>query len=122
MGSTLLTLFTPDSALAPLLVTAGLLTIFGFRKPAGGIIIFVLACAFSPMFEPFIEALLGALPDWVILLLVVFIVLQVLRFVLEVFLGKEAGGHILAGIVRSQITWSISALLGLYWWATSHLV
>ena len=115
-------MFIPDAALSPLLVMAGLLTILGFRKAAGGIIVIVLVCASSPKFEPLIDALLGALPDWAILLLTVFIVLKVLRFVFEVFLGKAAAGAILASIVQSRIIWCISALLMLRWWVAGFLI
>jgi hypothetical protein len=120
MKTAIFSLFIPDeltaSLLAPLVTLAGLLMIFGFRKVAGGIIVFVLIYAFSPIFEPLIETLLDSLPDWMILLLAVFIVLQVLRFVLEVFLGKEAAGQVLASIVQSRITWMITSLLLLRWW------
>jgi hypothetical protein len=46
MKSMIPSLLIPDTVLLPLLVMAGLLMIFGLRKAAGGIVVFVLIGAF----------------------------------------------------------------------------
>jgi len=107
MKSTIPSLLLPDAALLPLLVMAGLLTIFGFRKAASGIVVFVLINAFSPMFEPIAEALVNALPGWAVLLLVVFIALQMLRFVGELVLGREAWGSFFGGFLLDVLRLAI---------------
>ncbi len=112
----LTSLLVPDTALMPLLLMAGFLNIIGYRKPAIGIIVFVMIGAFSPMFEPIIESLFDALPWWAVLLLVVFIVLQVFRFIGELFLGPEVWGSFFGGVLLGSMRFvmPLLLLLGLY--------
>jgi hypothetical protein len=120
MKSMIPSLLIPDTVLLPLLVMAGLLMIIGFRKAASGIMVFVLIGAFSPMFEPIVEGLINALPWWAVFLLVVFIVLQVLRFTGELFLGPEVWGSFFGGVLRGGLRFVMPLLLLLGFYAMLH--
>jgi prepilin signal peptidase PulO-like enzyme (type II secretory pathway) len=69
---------------------------------------------------PFIEALIAALPSWVILLLVLFVALALFRGVLSLLLGERASGHAV-GILAADVIRLCFGLLFLpfriLWWA-----
>jgi predicted PurR-regulated permease PerM len=104
MKWTIPSLLIPQEALLPLLVFAGILTIVGLKRLAGGLIVFVLAMAFSPMFEPIVEAMVATLPDWALVLLVVVFALMVLRALAALLIGPNAAdqmvGTLAADVVR----------------------
>jgi hypothetical protein len=120
MKPTILTMFIPDEALPLLLAMAGFLIILGFRKAAGGMIGLVLISACSPLFEPIVEALIDSLPGWALLLLVFFLLLKILRFVGELFLGPEVWGGVFSAFIlwlfRSRLFWWFSVFIALRLW------
>ncbi len=100
-------LFVPDEALLPLLVIAGVLTIVGLKRFAGGLVLFVLAIAFLPLFQPFIEALIAALPGWAVGTLLVGLGFALLRAFVALIFGRGVSdqmlGTLLADLVRFLI-------------------
>lgn len=104
MKWTILSLLIPQEALLPVLVLAGILTIAGLRRFAGALVVFVLAMAFAPMFEPVVEAFVAGLPDWALVLVVIGFALAVLRVLAGLFLGANAAdqmvGTLAADVVR----------------------
>lgn len=100
-------LFVPDEALLPLLVIAGILTIMGLKRLAGSFMLFVLVIAFSPVFQPFIEALIAALPGWAVVVLLVGLGFALLRACVALIFGKGVSdqmlGTLLADLVRVLI-------------------
>ncbi len=97
-------LFVPDEALLPLLVIAGILTIVGLKRLASGLVLFVLAIAFTPVLEPFIEALIAALPGWAVVTILVGLGFALLRVFVALVFGKGVSdqmlGTLLADVVR----------------------
>lgn len=100
-------LFVPDEALLPLLVIAGILTIMGLKRLAGGLVLFVLAIAFSPVFQPFIEALIAVLPGWVVVVILIGLGFALLRACVALIFGTGVSdqmlGTLLADLVRVLI-------------------
>lgn len=100
-------LFMPDEALLPMLVIAGILTIMGLKRLAGGLLLFVLVLAFSPVFQPFIETLIAALPGWAVVALLVGLGFALLRACVGLIFGKGVSdqmlGTLLADLVRVLI-------------------
>lgn len=100
-------LFMPDEASLPLLVIAGILTIMGLKRLAGSLALFVLVIAFLPLFQPFMEALIAALPGWAVVVLLVGLGFALLRVFTALIFGKGVSdqmlGTLLADLVRFLI-------------------
>lgn len=95
--------FIPDEALPLLIVGVGLALILGLltgRAVLGilGLLIII------PMLVPFIEALFGAMPPWISVLILVIIGLSLLRGLAGLFIGRRAAdtmvGTLAADVVR----------------------
>jgi hypothetical protein len=113
-------LLLPQEALLPLLTLAGLLMILGFRRASIGLIGFVITAAFLPLFEPVIGALFDLLPGWAVLLLVVFVALQVLRFLGELLFGPEAWGSFFGGLLLALFLLPFRGLGRLLRWLATN--
>lgn len=94
----------PDEAMLLVIAGIGLALMFGFfrgRSAAGllGAVILVLLAG------PFIDALLDALPGWMLLLLLLWVALALFRWVLSLLLGaraaNEAVGSLAADMIRA---------------------
>ncbi|MGH8584601.1 MAG: hypothetical protein ACREWG_17915 [Gammaproteobacteria bacterium] len=97
-------LFVPDEALLPLLAIAGVLMILGLKRFAGIVVLFVLTMALSPMLEPFLGALIAALPGWTLVVFLVGLGFALLRACVGLVFGKGVAdqmlGTLLADVVR----------------------
>lgn len=92
-------MFLPAEALFPLLVLAGLFMTIGLRKLAGGLIVFVLVGAASPLFE----GLFDAMPGWFFPLFIIGVVVAFAgRFLRDVLV--HATGELLAWTIRAVLT------------------
>jgi hypothetical protein len=96
----------PDQLLIFLVIAAAFALIVGARKTAGGLLAIVL---FAALAGPFIEAAIGALPLWALLLLAVWLAVAAFRWLSELFLGRQAGPHFVA-IVAAKAIESVFAL------------
>ena len=103
MKWTIPSLLIPQEALLPLLVLAGILTIVGMKRLASGLILFVLAMAFAPMFEPIVDALVAMLPDWAVVLLLVVFGLIVLRALASLLIGTNAADHMVGTLAADVV-------------------
>lgn len=91
----------PDNILALVIVGLGLALMLNLVRPgwvfgALGWLIGLL------LLSPFIAPLMGALPFWVLALLLVFLSFFSLRMVLELLIGKEG-----AGSFMGRLTWEL---------------
>lgn len=100
-------LVLPDEALLPLLMLAALATILGLHGLGGSLVLLLLVMAFAPMFEPFIQALVVALPGWVLVVFLVGLGFALLRACVALVFGKGVSdqmlGTLLADVVRVLI-------------------
>jgi hypothetical protein len=90
----------PDEALVLVIVVIGLGLMLGIIRSRtaasmiGGLVLLVLL-------GPFIEALFAALPWWLTLLLLVFVILSLLRAFSSLLLGSRASDH-MVGILAAD--------------------
>jgi hypothetical protein len=91
-------IFFPDELIPLLIVGLGMATIVGLIRPKRVLGILVLLLL-TPGFSWAIENAIALLPWWVGVLIMVLLGLNVLRLVLELFVGKEAAGHIIGQAV-----------------------
>jgi len=94
----LIWLFLPEELLPLLIVGMALLSLVGLIKlwRVLGIVMLILLLPFISLA---VEEILAQLPWYVGMLLLVGLTTNVIRLVLQVFLGKEAAGHILGRAV-----------------------
>lgn len=102
----LLWFFIPDEAIPLLFVGIGLAVICGVIngrtacKILGGLLILLLA-------TPFIVALVGALPIWVSVLIMVIVGIALLKAISSIFIGENSTDHMVgvlaADFVRSLV-------------------
>lgn len=89
-------LLLPSETWVLLLMAAGIMMIIGFRKAALGLAGTVLLLA---LFSPFIEALVDALPTWLLLTIMIFFIMSLLRFIL----GERMADHLIAHLLYDII-------------------
>lgn len=89
-------LLLPSETWMLLLLAAGFMMIFGFRKAALSLVGSVLLLAF---FSPFIDALFDLLPTWILVVLMIFFVMSLLRFIL----GERVADHLIAHLIYDII-------------------
>jgi len=87
-------IFLPQELLPLLVIVMAMLSIVGLVRPSRvyGVLLLI---AVMPILSLIIEEVLAALPWYVGVLLLVGLTTNVVRLVLELFLGKEAAGHVL---------------------------
>ena len=101
MPMKLLWMFLPDEFVILIIVGVALAMMVGLvrgRTAAGiigGLILMLLA-------QPFIDALVDALPGWLLLLVLLWLVWWILRAVAGLLLGREAAGH-MTGILAADV-------------------
>jgi len=100
-------LVIPNEALLPLLVFAAMATILGLHRLGGSLVLLVLVMAFAPMFAPFIQALVVALPSWMLVVFLVGLGFALLRACVALLFGQGVSdqmlGTLLADVVRVLI-------------------
>jgi len=94
----LIWLFLPQELLPLLVIGMALLSVVGLVRPRRvlGLVVLILLL---PIISMAVEEILAQLPWYVGVLLLVGLTTNVIRLVLQVFLGKEAAGHILGRAV-----------------------
>lgn len=90
----LIWLLLPEETLPLLVVGLALLSLFGLVRPARATAIVVLLLLL-PVISLLVEEILARLPWYVGVLLLVALLTNVIRLVLELFLGREAAGVVL---------------------------
>lgn len=95
MINSILLLLPPETWVC-LLVLAGILMIIGFRKAALSIVGSVLLLA---LLSPFIDALVDALPTWLLVIMMIFFVMSLFRFIL----GERVADHLIAHLLYDII-------------------
>lgn len=116
---TLASLFLPESTLLPILTLAGLFLVMGLRKLAWSMITFVLFMAFSPAFDPLVEALFASMPWWFSLAFIAGLVLMFAgRFMRDVLV--HVVGDLISSAMKAILTSPVALLLivgalGLLW-------
>lgn len=106
-------LMIPDAALLPLLTMAGILWIVQMRRFSMGIITFVLISAFSPLFEPLFEYLIGmffvaggvavqTMPIWMVIVMAFVIIITVFRLLSASLIGRGSTDHLI-GILAADV-------------------
>ena len=97
----LLWMFLPDQFLILIIVGVALATIAGLARGRtalgiiGGLVLMLLA-------QPFVDALVDALPGWLLLLLMLWLAWWIVRAVVGLMLGREAAGH-MTGILAADV-------------------
>lgn len=94
----LLLLLMPESALPLVVMGLGVAVVVGVL-PFGRAARLILLIACLPLLGAVIEALLASVPWYVILGVLCLMLLFILRGILELFLGREAAGHVLGAMV-----------------------
>jgi len=110
-GTTFLSLEELTLVLTLLFVVAGFLIVIGFRKAGFAMIGSALVLALLPVFEPFLDPILTLIPDWAFWLLIGLFGLTILRWVLNIFIGREAANSAIGNLVASAIKGVITAPL-----------
>ena len=91
-----LLMFIPEEAYILMLLLGAVMVMFGFRKSGLGLFGMVLALAcLGPVFDVFISLL----PDWALLLMLVFLAIGLLKLIL----GKEMFGFLAGSILFALI-------------------
>jgi hypothetical protein len=90
-------MFIPQEAYLPLMVLAGLLMIIGLRQIAAAIFISVIAMA---ILGPFIDAIVGSLPLWAVLLLLTGAFLSLIRLVLGRRIFDNVASFLIYDLIR----------------------
>lgn len=91
-----LLLIAPPETWVCFLGFAGILMIIGFRKVALGLAGSVLLLA---LFSPFIDALVDLLPPWILVIMMIFFVISLLRFIF----GERVADHLIARLLYDVI-------------------
>lgn len=91
-------MFIPPEAYLPLMVIGGLMMIIGLRQIAAAIFISVIAMA---MLGPFIDAIVGSLPLWAVLLLLTGAVLSLIRLVLGRRIFENVASFFIYDLIRA---------------------
>lgn len=86
----------PQETWICLLVLAGFLLMFGFRKAAVSLIGTIILLA---LFSPFIDALVESLPTWMLVLLMLLTALSFLRLVFGGRIADQVIAHLLYDIL-----------------------
>ncbi len=92
----------PDEALILVFVAAGLaltLGLVGLRTALGVLAVVLLLLSLGP----FIEALIGALPLWLVLLLGLWVLLATGRALLALFIGRRAADEAVGSLAADTI-------------------
>lgn len=91
-----LILLVPQEAWICLIVLAGFLMIFGFRKAALSLVGAVVLMA---LLSPFIDALVDVLPTWILIIMMILFFMSLLRFIL----GERVADHLIAHLLYDVI-------------------
>jgi hypothetical protein len=116
--------FLPDEALPLLIVGVGLALMLGLisGRAAFGLLGLFL---FSPLLLPLIEALLGELSPWILLIILAFLTLALFRGLAALILGQRAAdamaGNLAADLVRLMVR-LLFLPLRIGWWAIRTVV
>lgn len=94
----LLWLFLPEDFFPLLIVGLATLSIVGLVRP-GRVITMLLLVLMLPVISIVVEGILAQLPWYVGALILLALVTNVARLVIQVFVGREAAGHILGHAV-----------------------
>jgi len=104
--ATLLTLasffVTPEMAL-PIMLLGGILLMFGAKSLAGILFVLGLLVAFSPLIEAVVSEVLGVMPEWVSLTILVVFVLWMFRWMSEIILGREGAGTLIGNLATMAV-------------------
>jgi len=93
--------FMPDELLVVVVILAAIGLIVGVRRDrVGGLLASIVLLL---LIGPFVEALFVSLPLWVSLVVLLLMGLALVRWFLEMTLGKEAAGHVLGTFVVKGI-------------------
>lgn len=109
MGSGVLWGLVPDEAMSLVLIGAGLLCMIvgrgavGFLRPLGVML----------LISPFITSLLGALPFWLVVCIMVLVGLAFVRAVLGLLLGRGASNHVVGSLAADGIRWGLGLLFAI---------
>ena len=95
--------FLPDEALPLLIVGVALALIIGLLTGRAALIILGLLILI-PILTPFVEALLGAMPAWIALVILVIVAIWILRGLATLFLGSSrAADHMVASVAADVV-------------------
>lgn len=94
----LIWLFLPEELLPLLIVGLALLSIIGLIRPAR-VVAFAGLVVLLPVISLVVEEVVARLPWYVVILLLVALLTNAARLILEFFFGQEAAGHILGRTV-----------------------
>lgn len=99
----------PDNMLVLVIVGLGLALILGLVRPGWvmGTLGWLLGIV---ILTPFIEAFIGALPWWILLILVVFLGFYLLRMFLELLLGREGAGRVMGQLALTILIFPFKVL------------
>ncbi|ODT03810.1 MAG: hypothetical protein ABS52_07740 [Gemmatimonadetes bacterium SCN 70-22] len=103
--------FLPQSAYPLAIVALALGVIVGFL-PVSKAVRLMLLLAFLPILTTVMVQVLAMFPWYVAAGLFLFVLLSVVRGVLELFLGREAAGHVLGWMVVSCIRLAFRIAVG----------
>ena len=94
-----LSLLLPDEAIVLVLVAAGLAVMFGAKRLASSLFGLFVTMLLLPLFLPFVDGMLDAMPLWMLLIAVVWVGLAIFRGAAGLMVGRHAGdaavGHVL---------------------------
>jgi hypothetical protein len=105
----LLWMFLPDEFVIVIIAGVALAMIVGLirgRAAAGiigGLVLMLLT-------QPLIDALIDALPGWILLLLLVGLVWWIFRAVAGMLLGREAAGHMIGTLAADGVRFLLRAI------------
>jgi hypothetical protein len=110
--SDLLWMLLPDDALPLVVAVLALVVIVGLVRPRRAVGILVMV-AMLPVIGVLVDSVLAVLPWWATALLMVWLVSNAVKVVLELFFGREAAGEILGRMVVGTAGLCFGLLLGL---------
>ncbi len=91
----------PDNAMILVIVAIGFGLMLGLirRQAAMGMIGSIVLCL---ILAPFVESLLGALPAWISMLIMIAVGISIFRGLASLFLGQYAASH-MVGILAADV-------------------
>lgn len=108
----LLWFFLPDSALS--LVIAGIGFALMFRLISGkGALTMIGGLALCLIAAPFVEALMSALPWWLVLMILFMTAMSLLRSAAGLLFGRAVGDHVMGELIADAIRFLMKALFWL---------